>query len=117
MVQYFEPLPSRKLHLGGQQVKVSLGTGAFICKGARPIRAFQLSRAQSRSPGHQWLSTRAHHVLAVAPPLGLVVLGAEVLSREPGACGGVREGRAASAPTGGSCLGCTAEPSEPAGAR
>lgn len=35
-------------------------------------------------------------MLAVAPPLGLVVQGAEVLSREPGASRGVREGRAVS---------------------
>lgn len=47
-------------------------------------------------------------MLAVAPPLGLVVWGAEVLCREPGAGRGVREGQAA--PTEGSCLGDSTSP-------
>lgn len=104
MVQYFEPLPSRKLQLGGQQVQVSLGTGAFICKGARPIRALELKVGPQATSGFP-------HVLIMCWQW-LLLLGwlSRALrfypeSREPAEVSGRGERRA-----GGSCLGDTSNP-------
>lgn len=87
-VQYFEPLPSGKLQLGGQQVQASLGTGAFICNAARPIGALELKVGPLATSG-------SPHVLIVCWQWLLLLGWLSLALRfypEPGASGGVREG-------------------------